>query len=114
MKSWKKYTALNASMLVGFFVSLYVLPSSTHFWPLAIAFLVFLASINYALFRRLRQTKNSQTERPDQSAIIAALILVFLDSVLSRILHLDMAIALVIAVLLLLALIYRGLFDRAN
>jgi hypothetical protein len=114
MKTWEKYTLLNASMLTGFVVSLYVLPPSTQFWPVALAFLIFLGSTNYALFRRLRQTQNSGTKRTDKSVMIVVLVLVIADVALSRLLHMDQTLPIVIVVLILLTLAFSRIFDKAD
>jgi hypothetical protein len=84
MKVWKKYTVINISMLVGFVAAIFILPSNTHFWPVAALFCIFLGWANYSLYRKLQRAQTPSKKGSDKAVMIIVLILLLLDLLFQR------------------------------
>jgi hypothetical protein len=54
MKGWKKVVVMNASFLVGIFISLFLVPSQIPIWLWAAVAIAVLALFNYLFFLRKR------------------------------------------------------------
>ena len=84
MKNWAKYTVLNASMALGFFLIIFLLPPSTHFLPVLIACLLFLGFANYWLFKRLRESNFRINRAESVTMVVIVLLILLFDLLLSR------------------------------
>jgi hypothetical protein len=84
VKNWTKYAVLNFSMILGFFVSLFLLPPATYFWPVFFAFVAFLGFSNYGLFRRLKAPKPVSNRAENLAWAVIVLLLLLFDLLLSR------------------------------
>ena len=85
MKNCVKYAVLNGSMVVGFFLAIFLLPPNSHFWPVLIAFLVFLAVSNYGLFRRQRASTSTSNRADTLTIAVIVLFILLFDLLLSRV-----------------------------
>jgi hypothetical protein len=80
---WKKLLLINASMLVGFFAALFVIPGRTPMFVFAVGCLVVAATINVALFGRRREVPSGNRRRWR----LLPVLLVWIVFVLALLLH---------------------------
>ena len=83
-KRWQKFTVLNIGMALGFFISLFWIPSATSIVLLAALFAAIIAVMNYLLFTRLRRVSNGESIRDTSLstvAIVAGFLIFVLDLV---------------------------------
>lgn len=89
-KTWQKFTLLNVGMVLGLFVSLFVVPRTTPIWFLAVLFSAIIGTMNYLLFMRLRKAAGGEPAKDARlsSVIIFVGFLIFvLDLVFRQIGH---------------------------
>jgi hypothetical protein len=90
LQRWQRLLILNASGLVGAFISLFTLPSNTPVWSWAIVSIAILAVMNFFALRRFRRLEQEkpQTSSTTSTVIITLGILTwFLFEILPKILR---------------------------
>ena len=81
---WKKYLFLNAGMILGFLISIFLVPGTTPFWLLVLIASVYVLYMNYSLHRRLANPGLRPSRSGDQSVTAIVILLLILDIVFSH------------------------------
>ena len=84
MQNWKKYTFLNAGMLIGFIISILIIPGTTRFWVVVAIAGAYVCYMNYSLHRRLAAAAPPRGRSHDWSVTIIVILLLILDILFSR------------------------------
>lgn len=85
MKNAAKYFALNAGMIVGFFIALFFIPGRTPFWLVATIAAGYIGYMNYSFHRRLARGSQPQSSAYERSVTIIVILLLILDVILGHI-----------------------------
>jgi hypothetical protein len=88
-KTWQKFTVMNVGIVVGLFVSLFVIPATTSIDLLVVICGVFIATMNYLLFARLRKVAGGEEIRDTRLSTIVIVVgfVIFVLDVVLRLAH---------------------------
>jgi len=84
MLAWKKYLFLNAGMLLGFVISIFLVPGGTPFWLFALIASLYVLYMNYSLHHRLANPGARPSQSDDRSVTVIIILMLILDIALSH------------------------------
>jgi drug/metabolite transporter (DMT)-like permease len=87
MTPWKKFVGVNVGMLIGIGISLFIVPPNTPFWLWAVIAAVFLAGMNYYLYRKLQKPPTESKSANLNTIIIVIGSIIFLADIAYRYFH---------------------------